>query len=156
MGYTHYWSHDEELDRAALSHALADVAKIVRGVQDRGIALRGPDGTGDPELTEFRVAFNGDAEQDEDYESFSFPIQGEEAQRARHLHGGLWAFCKTARMPYDLAVCAALLVFKHHLGGQMRVSSDGGREEDEWLPAEALVQEVLGYEVIYKREETLG
>ncbi|MDP2949233.1 MAG: hypothetical protein Q8P22_06820 [Chloroflexota bacterium] len=152
MGYTHYWSHDEELDHPALSRALADVGKVVRAVQDRGIVLRGPGGTGEPDLTGFGVAFNGDAAQGEDYESFSFPNQGEIAPEA----GQFWAFCKTARRPYDLAVCAVLLVFKHHLGGQMRVSSDGGREEDEWLPAEALVKEVLGYEVIYKREETLG
>ncbi|MDP2953380.1 MAG: hypothetical protein Q8O76_08715 [Chloroflexota bacterium] len=155
MGYTHYWSHDEELDHVALAHALVDVGKLVRVVQDRGVTLRGPGGTGEPALTEFGVAFNGDAKQGEDYESFSFPIQGEEAQRARPLHGGLWAFCKTARRPYDLAVCAVLLVFKHHLGAEMRISSDGGREADEWLPAEALVKEVLGYEVTYQKEETL-
>jgi len=155
MGYTHYWSHDEELDRAALSRALVDVDKVVKAVQARGIAIRGPSGFDNPLVSEQGVEFNGDAQTGEDYETFSFPLQGDGLTHAKRLHRCPWAFCKTARMPYDLAVCAALLVLKHHLGSQMRLSSDGDRVPDEWLPAEALVQETLGYVATYKREHTL-
>ena len=153
MGYTHYWSHDDDLDPSALIRALNDCREVAEAVLKRGIVLRGPDGTGEPEISELGIDLNGDGE--ESHETFSFPVQGETAERAKRLYGYLWAFCKTARKPYDLAVCAMLLVFKHHLGKQLRLDSDGGRQPDEWLPAERLVKEVLGYEVRFRREKTM-
>lgn len=41
-------------------------------------------------------------------------------------------FCKTARKPYDLMVCAVLILAKFYLK-DIRVSSDG--DEDDWKPA---------------------
>ena len=153
MGYTHYWSHDENLDPSALIRALNDCREVAAAVQNRGIILRGPDGTGEPEVSELGIDLNGDGE--ESHETFSFPIRGEDAQTAKRLYGCRWAFCKTARKPYDLAVCAMLLVFKHHLGDQVRLASDGRRRPDEWLPAERLVKDVLGYEVRFRAENTM-
>ena len=42
-----------------------------------------------------------------------------------------WNFCKTARKPYDLLVCAVLLSAYNILGYEL--SSDGGFED--WQPA---------------------
>ena len=41
-------------------------------------------------------------------------------------------------VPYDIVVCTALLVLKHHLGDAVRVSSDGQRNEPAWRKAIAL------------------
>lgn len=30
-----------------------------------------------------------------------------------------WGFCKTARKPYDIAVCKILLILKHYLGNDI-------------------------------------
>lgn len=151
MGYTHYWSHDENLGRKALFAAMQDARKIVEAAQAKGIALAGPNGDGEPMVSE-GIALNGVAE--ESHESFIFPNNPNDPF-INKVNGSLWAFCKTARKPYDLVVCAILLVLKHHMGKQIRISSDGDRREDEWLPAEQMVKEVLGYTVRYKREETL-
>lgn len=156
MGYTHYWSYDEDLNRQNLSHALVDAAKVVRAVQEQGIVLCGGLGEGEPEISEFGIMLNGDASQDLDHETFKFPMSPEYAAGTKERLGSLWDFTKTARKPYDLAVCAILLVLKHHLGNQIRISSDGDREEDEWLPAEHLVEGLLDYQVEFNREETIS
>lgn len=155
MGYTHYWSYDENLDKAALSRALLDAKKITDAVQQRRIVLRGGLGKGEPEISEWGIWLNGDGEKGLDHETFAFPMTPDMAKRAKELHGGLWDFTKTARKPYDLAVCAILLVLKHHLGNQIRIASDGDRKADEWLPAEDLVSEVLGYDQQFAQEDTI-
>ena len=63
--------------------------------------------------------FNGDASKGEDHETFAFEIGQSKSY-----------FCKTARKPYDLAVCLCLLTIKFHLKGT-EISSDGERE---WIP----------------------
>jgi len=55
----------------------------------------------------------------------------------------IFACCKTAYRPYDWAVTAALIVFKHHLKDACSVSSDG--EDEHWEDGRRLVQTVLGY-----------
>ena len=155
MGYTHYWSHDVNLDKQKLFAAMLHAVRIVEAAKAKGIELAGPSGEGEPMLDE-GIALNGVGE--ESHESFVFPNNPHDQfykyTNAEHP-GRLWAFCKTARKSYDIVVCAILLVMKHHLGNQLRVASDGGREEDEWIPAENLVREVLGYEVQFQEEETL-
>jgi hypothetical protein len=57
--------------------------------------------------------------------------------------GRYLAFCKTAFRPYDLAVTCFLVIAKHHLGGRVRVSSDG--EDCHWFDAKLVCQVNLGY-----------
>jgi hypothetical protein len=56
-----------------------------------------------------------------------------------------WAldFTKTAFRPYDVAVCAALIVAKHHLQDRILVRSDG--EERHWFDAKLVCHQTLGY-----------
>lgn len=71
--------------------------------------------------------------------------------------GKLFAFCKTAYKPYDLAVTAALLIARHHLGDRIRVASDGTAEH--WFDARLLCQAELGYGLstpILEEEEEVG
>jgi hypothetical protein len=72
---------------------------------------------------------------------------------AKPENGLYFEFCKTAFKPYDLAVICALTVAKHHLGSQIKVSSDGTPEN--WADGVFLCNKVLGYgdEVIRDLQE---
>jgi hypothetical protein len=56
----------------------------------------------------------------------------------------IFGFCKTAQKPYDIAVCSALIIAKKHFGSDIIISSDG-EDEDGWLEAKTLTQDILGY-----------
>jgi hypothetical protein len=63
-------------------------------------------------------------------------------------NGLFFDFCKTAFKPYDLAVTAALIIIKHHLGSSVIVRSDGGYPQ--WFDALLLCQMELGYGMQYE------
>jgi len=80
------------------------------------------------------------------HESFQFPrvwtdLPGWKREDAKD--GLYFEFTKTAYKPYDLLVCAALVIADHHLKAAIRVSSDGTLNQ--WADARALCQAVLGY-----------
>lgn len=151
MGYTHYYCHAPRLDGKALFAAFQDARKIVEAAKAKGIQLRGGNGTGEPVIEEC-IYLNGAEELGEDCETFYFPVTGEDLKYSMANGGFPWAFCKTQRQPYDIVVCAILLVLKHHLKDQLGLASDGNRRPDEWLKAEALVKKVLGYIVHFKQD----
>jgi hypothetical protein len=51
--------------------------------------------------------------------------------------------CKTAFRPYDISVTACLVIAKHYLGDDIRVSTDG--EDAHWFDGKMLCQSELGY-----------
>ena len=57
--------------------------------------------------------------------------------------GQFFQFCKTAYRPYDLAVTAFLIIAKHHLGADIKVTSDG--DDEQWQDAKRLCYIHLGY-----------
>lgn len=59
-------------------------------------------------------------------------------------NGKYFNFCKTARKPYDLAVCAILIIAKQHLNDHIIIHSDG-EINDEWVFPKKFVQKHLGY-----------
>jgi hypothetical protein len=61
--------------------------------------------------------------------------------------GRSYRCCKTAFRPYDIAVCAVLLIAKRHLGPRISVRTDG--EDAQWFDAKMLCQTVLGYGIEY-------
>jgi hypothetical protein len=65
---------------------------------------------------------------------------------ARQGRRGPWSdFCKTERKPYDVAVCACLIVLNHWFP-RFRPDSDSGDDaEGGWPLARAACQHVLGY-----------
>lgn len=90
-------------------------------------------------VIETRVC-NGDCS----YESFIFErVREPKHQWDRPHPEGWFDFCKTAFRPYDLAVTAFLVIAKHHLGDQLKVSSDG--EGPQWRDGILLCRMVLGY-----------
>jgi len=88
------------------------------------IVIFGSDGTGNPTITDSLVAFNGDASQEEMYESFY--VSKEELMEGNPSleHKGFGA-CKTQGKPYDLLVTAALVRLAYYFP-TMQISSDGG------------------------------
>ena len=124
MGYTHSWRRARELDRGKFAAAVADCQKVVKLVAARGVALAGWDGEGTPDIEPAVIAFNGRG--GEAYESFAIGCISD----ARDLPGMrpagmVFEFCKTAHMPYDVAVVACLVVLKYHLGDAILVTSNG-------------------------------
>ncbi len=101
MGYTHYWETDRALKVSVIQATLiAEILKEHADVLD--IADHGPS----------VLDFNG---------------IGEEAHENFYVEYGKnikFAFCKTARKPYDIAVCKCLLVLS--LSAGFNFSSDGG------------------------------
>lgn len=138
MGYTHYWRIKEP---QALARAMPRIAADLKRLLPHLPPLAGPFGTGKPEIGEV-IAFNGVAPKD-DYESFILdPFEPVPEWRKDEGH---FAFCKTARRPYDLAVTATLLLARHHAGDAITVFSDGFVPE--WLPAAHLIRKHLGYPI---------
>ncbi|MEI8195291.1 MAG: hypothetical protein WCI73_05220 [Phycisphaerae bacterium] len=134
MGYTNYWERPPLLPAPAFGQAVADCRRILPELH---IPLAGADGSGKPIFRTTEIVFNGVGAAS--YETFG--VRREEADSGDSPRG--FSFCKTAHKPYDLAVQVALIVFKHHLGAQLCVRSDG--KEAAWDRARQLCQQYLGY-----------
>lgn len=67
-------------------------------------------------------------------------------EAVKHVHEELpdFAFCKTARKPYDLLVCSTLLLYKH-FWPEVQISSDGDFED--WESAIEHVKNVTGLHI---------
>lgn len=154
MGYTHYWSIKRPIGARKWGLIGHDIMELIVAspvpVQfendDPKPAYVGSD----------MIRFNGTG--DGGYETFLL-----EPGRTN------FEFCKTGRRPYDIMVCAALIVLQHHAGKSVEVSSDGGMDgtiadyagphDKEWDDALAFVQCVLGniYEmpplILHRRDE---
>lgn len=91
------------------------------------IVLCGSDGTGKPQISDTIICFNGNKRKHLDHETFYI-----EWSKEYFKEWGSFGFCKTARKPYDMAVCLALLSLANHVTG-FEFSSDGDR--DDWEPA---------------------
>lgn len=113
MGYTHYFTPST----SKISQATLDTIKLVlrHGMENSILETEGTNGV---DSTPDHIIFNGIG--DYSHETFSYEP------------GGTWAFCKTARKPYDLYVCATLLILKFYLPG-MEFNSDGNA--DDWKDA---------------------
>jgi hypothetical protein len=142
MGYTNYWWRERDLDAEAFVRAAADCEKVCKA---SGVPLAGPQGKPDtkPTFSSQEIVFNGVGENA--HETFFVPRTLEEDFEQLDATGKLFTFTKTARKPYDVAVCACLIVLKHHFGCKIRVQSDGDMTEEGWAVAPALCQRVLGY-----------
>lgn len=143
MGYTHYWrqaadvpAHDWQdftnLVRKALDN-LPPFSTSAGGYYSRALLeITGDDDTDTaPSVNGTQVRFNGAGRSDtgEDLSHETFVLTRERGTLAdwevREGHTTKFDFCKTARKPYDLAVCAVLILADYRLGDFFAVSSDG-------------------------------
>ena len=127
--------------KSDLEHVLICIQK------DKNFKLSGGLGQGEPRITDTEVTFNGDASEDLDHEKFALKLFGTGDYRTvdNTSKDGVFCFCKTAHKPYDFAVMVSLMVIKHHLGSDFKVSSDGCME-DGWDEA------INYYENYFKRK----
>lgn len=119
MGYTHYWTQTRNMTAEEWETVRGDVGEILKYTQHiSGIPLA--NGIGDPgtqpEIASNKIWFNG-VGPDNDHETFGI---------VPTIDGPAWAFCKTARKPYDVAVAACLCYLSTCLEpAAYTVSSDG-------------------------------
>ena len=142
MGYTHYWRNPEGFSETQWIAIIADVRKLFAALPDHsdssgayhsGDPLAIDDQKGGPPVCGTKqIWFNGGGGHDLNHETFVMVPRPDN-----------FAFCKTARKPYDLVVQAVLLVAKHHKP-DLYVSSDG--DYDEWEEARKWAQKTLGYD----------
>lgn len=149
MGYTHYWNlkklpenYDSKKTKAfieiqsLLERHLPEKCETAGACYDEHpVKLRSGDGTGFPEITSELICFNGDRKVNMDHEGFYFPFGNGVTD---------FQFCKTARKPYDIAVCITLLSLANNID-TFDFSSDGDRED--WQPAIDLYVEKTGREI---------
>lgn len=137
MGYTHYWTV-RDLD--GLEQSLPQIAADLEALRPQLPPLAGPMGEGEASIGPRGLYLNGISP--EDCESFIL-----DARRSNYIHtsSGLFGFCKTRRLPYDLAVQVALTLARWHAERAMEVRSDGTVAE--WENACRLVERELGYPV---------
>ena len=132
MGYTHYWNFKrvvKDIDNSAEKFAAAvDLFKEKMKKLPKTIRLANGIGEGKPVITPTEIIFNGSAENGEDYETFYIGLTYDERKSN-------FNFCKTARQPYDTAVCLALLCFKEAYGDDFTYSSDGDIKDEGWALA---------------------
>lgn len=187
MGYTHYCRRAPELPQDKFSAVVNDLKKILPKFRQAGIPLAGWDGSGEPEINDQVISFNGlekcGHERRDIGITWPAPIAGG-ARPGKDTATGAWfagalleqrtcggdcahetfrlerivephkwqepdengmyfTCCKTAYKPYDIAVTAALVIAKHHLGDLIIVHSDG--TDKGWFDAKQICQMELGY-----------
>ena len=145
MGYTHYWEFkknpkdvkdgSKKFAKAVelLKKCLAKVPAEI-GAAKSPFVLKGGDGKGKPVLTDEVVCFNGDASMHYDYETCYLALNNDDYD---------FDFCKTARQPYDVAVCLTLLCFKKTFGNDFSYSSDGNQDDEGWKMAHNIFNEIV-------------
>lgn len=141
MGYTHYWYQNGDVAPEVWGKITEGVEKIIAAHPE--ISIRREYNSISPALiNSSNIVFNGVG--DLGHETFWLNREQEPApdwqKSAKTL--GTFSFCKTAHKPYDLLVCAALLIVKHHADDVFTLSSDGDWGHD-WEPASKLVGDEL-------------
>jgi hypothetical protein len=150
MGYTHDFAYDPNAESfiTAWPQMVDDARTIGTHVQEAlGVRLADGVGRGQPEFIERWIYLNGPSRRDLGHETLLIDPQpwkvwneaaadgqqrwaDEEHQRLSE-RGFVWAFCKTARKPYDIAVTSILLRCRHLAPDSFAIGSDG-RWEREW------------------------
>ena len=125
MGYTHYW---ESYARKIPEGAVDIIREIVDKAYAAGVVQYEHDDKRPPVVSDTVIRFNGVGEGG--HETFYFDVNDD----YRASSGRPFAFCKTARKPYDDVVMRVLIVLKSYIRDEIQVSSDG-RFGVEWQKA---------------------
>lgn len=160
MGYTHYYTQDRTYSQEEWDGFIKDVKHLFKNLPERvldgePIFIAGCSRYKNAVVNKHRVWFNGAngnprRKIDGNWEDCPATDQGHETfvlERVQPKPAYTGArpgtyFCKTARKPYDLVVCAVLILAHVHLG--LQVSSDGDwSEQHEWVPARVLVAKLF-------------
>lgn len=113
-GYTHYWEMKEPFTPEEWAKFMVAARKIILNAKKAGFVIRGPMGTGNPEVKADHIALNGDAAAGLDYETLWIDNAKDSS------------FCKTEKRPYDVVVVAILAAGRDINPLKFLVKSDGG------------------------------
>lgn len=132
MGYTHYFGANQDLDTETFARIGDDVRTLINSGDSRipALAYESDEPNTPPQIDTELIRFNGI--DDDGHETFYLPVTADG-----------FNFCKTAEKPYDIVVCATLLIINQYKASWLNIGSDGERED--WQPAVDLVSDVLGY-----------
>ncbi len=161
MGYTHYWRRSEDFTTEQWEKiCLETLDIIVRHCDRKFITLAfeydspsepqptlfgGPKyGPRPPEVSPDLIRFHG--WKDEGHETFFLTREKPENPSWDPTAKESFDFCKTARKPYDLAVCLVLLSMSRHAPDSVKISSDGDWDA-EWLEAREVYKKLFGVDV---------
>jgi hypothetical protein len=149
MGYTTYWRRKSDFTVEQWNKIKNDVLDVIVHCDKKNIplALEYDVPNSGPRVNGSVIQFNGVGE--DGHETFIVSRKMPEAKpwMLSHDLGESFDFCKTARKPYDLAVCLTLLACVRHAPNSVRISSDGDWEEPEWVEARTSFKELFGVEV---------
>jgi len=130
MGYTHYWrmKKDKKVSEQKWTALTKDVKELLDDspILERAKQQYGADDEywNDLTITDNEIRFDGGHE--------TFVLERKPVQPAwRQDQDMVFNFCKTARKEYDGLVTATLILAKHHLGNEIKISSDG--DMNEWV-----------------------
>lgn len=144
MGYTHYWNLEPtEKTKEQVKTALTEIANLFDKLPkhstsaggyyvDEPLRLKGGMGNGKMHINDELLIFNGDAKQSLNHDAFYFDLTNLTE----------FTYCKTARKPYDFAVCVALLAMANHIEG-FTFNTDGTLAD--WKPAIDFYNDRIGY-----------
>ena len=154
-GFVHAWTIRAEIAEAVWRPMHDDLLIVLsaasrqleRNRSDDALAvLRGPEGLGSLRIEPSAFGFNGNAFLGQAGDPFVLERAAREGIIARVGNGGARRAvrrCDTRGHPYDLAVCASLLVLLRHLGAESRVGTSGTLRTG-WSQAATLVRDALG------------
>jgi hypothetical protein len=140
MGYTHYWYQKGNVAPEVWGKITEAVEKII-AAKPKVKIRREYNSISSPLINEQEISFNGIG--DLGHETFWLTREQQPTpQWQARPHLGTFSFCKTANKPYDLLVCATLLIAKCYADDVFTLASDGEWER-EWEQAKKLVDEEL-------------
>lgn len=121
MGYTHYYRQQRDYTSQEWERLIEAAKKIFAYCEQNGIVLENDNPTSEEDLTpianEEMIWFNGQ----ESLACETFVLL--------RIKEASFTFCKTRRLPYDLAVCMVLLSSNQIAHDVLNISSDGDFEE---------------------------
>jgi hypothetical protein len=169
MGYTHYWYQKKDFtvdqwkniqkgfldvlfkhcERSTPSKKQITIAyEYDSPMEQQPTLFGGPKwAPKDPEVNGETIRFNGWG--DEGHETFHMTRKKPEPT---FISSDSFGFCKTARKPYDIAVCLTLLLCKHHAPEAITVESDGSWEKD-WMEARKVFKKLFSFEAHFPFEK---
>lgn len=139
MGLTRYWYRPPSMDAESFRDWASDCRRILEtatmpaGFRPEAdethapnppVTLRGPDGTGEPLISDRVVALNGDATCGHEHEAFQVERDVASGRRRQDELGRIFEYCKTAGKPYDAVVHACLMALEQRFGALVKVEAD--------------------------------
>ena len=142
MGYTHSWYRNRIIAPYDMIAIKSDFDMIVEKLPAESAIKELPEYL----VGYYDVAFRGTHGSAEDFvftEQSTGRVISNDGTNDPSVIGKCFEFCKTERLPYDLAVCCFLIIAKKYLGENIRIQTDGSQKD--WKAAMGLCRQVVGY-----------